>query len=119
MDGERLIGQISQVDLKGLRQSNFPTLLRPIGDWLAEYVPDVKVPPLFVTGSDTIERVLLLFASSGEHSLWVVDSHNTQRPIRLISLRDVIHLINSRLGRDWWEEEERPEDLAQEKKDEP
>jgi len=80
--------------------------LKPLGDWLAENVPDLKVPPIEVHPWDTLEHTLLLFASSAEHNIWIVDEQ--QHPVRSLTLNDLIDLIYKKLdlGK-WWEEDDK------------
>lgn len=87
-----LVGNLSASDLRGLDQSSFPELLKPV----MEFVKSVKRHRGLVTckKGSTIESVLSKLANNKVHRLWMVDDQNC--PIGVVTLTDVMKLFSNR-----------------------
>jgi len=89
-----LLANLSVSDLRGLDSSNFDRLSMPVMDYLQKYT-ETLIPPLTCTLSTTFETVILKLAATGAHRLWNVDEYG--RPIGIISLTDVMKLLDLRV----------------------
>lgn len=83
----RLMANLSASDLKGLGPSDFHHLLRPTSEFLAAFNPK-SLYPLTCKATDTLEYVVLKFAATRIHRLWVID--DDQRLVGVLSLTDVM-----------------------------
>jgi len=90
-----LLANLSISDLRGLKQENFQVLLLPVLEFIEVFVKDKVIPPITVTFQSTFEYVLLKLAATHSHRVWVVDNNN--RPVGIISLTDIILLLDLRV----------------------
>jgi len=91
-----LLANLSASDLKGLNEENFNILLLPVLDFLKRKHEHLKLP-FTVLPSTTFEMVILKFFATRAHRLWVVDSLETYRVQGVISLTDVMKLLDLRV----------------------
>jgi len=91
-----LLANLSASDLKGLNEENFNILLLPVLDFLKKKHEHLKLP-FTVLPSTTFEMVILKFFATRAHRLWVVDSLETFRVQGVISLTDVMKLLDLRV----------------------
>jgi len=89
-----LLANLSVTDLRGLSQENFSSLLLPVLQFVKKFAPSNNTP-FAVIDSSTFESVVLKFASTKVHRLWVVDEH--AKPKGVISLTDIITLLHLRV----------------------
>jgi len=99
-DNGILVDQISMRDLKAMAPDGklFWRLYKPVSDYLNN-VKRSRTDPhslerpnhiITVTPNDTLETVMGLIVNNRIHRVWVVDSVSHQKPIGVISLRDIM-----------------------------
>jgi len=96
-DSGRLVGNISARDLKlFVKQIDFDRLLQPLGEFIKELrqsAVDIVSPTISVFPEATFDLVVGKLAATRVHRIFVTDAEATFRPIRVISLVDVLHLV--------------------------
>jgi len=93
----KLVGNISARDLKiFIKHIDFDRLVQPVGEfvkYLRQFAVDIKSPTITVFGSAQFELVIGKLAATKVHRLFVVDDETHFRPMRVISLADVLHAV--------------------------
>lgn len=94
---DRLVGNVSSRDLKVfVKNIDFDQLLQPVGEFvkhLRQLAVDIKSPTINVFEDATFENVVAKLAATKVHRLFCVDNEDTFRPIRVISLVDVLNAV--------------------------
>ena len=87
VNGEgQLTGQLSAQDLRGLAANLFPSLEKPIHEFIEKQkkagtcTPEIK-----------LKEVIKLLAASGDHRLWIIDKDNV--PLGVVSVGDVMKAL--------------------------
>jgi len=107
-DSGLLVANLSVSDLRGLDLDNLADLMLPIPEFLMKTRKQSLLPPIICRPHTTFETAVLKLASTRVHRLWNIDEAG--RPIGVVSLTDVIRLLDLRV---YVKQEER--ELAQEK----
>jgi CBS domain-containing protein len=93
----KLVGNISARDLKiFIKHIDFGKLVQPVGEFvkhLRQFALDIKSPTITVFGSAKFELVIGKLAATKVHRLFVVDDETHFRPLRVISLADVLSAV--------------------------
>jgi len=94
-----LLSSLSTSDLKGLKQQNFGSLLMPVLDFIKQQVYHGRriPPPITVVPSATVEACVLKLAATEVHRLWVVQDLQIRKLIGVVSLTDLMSLLDPRL----------------------
>jgi CBS-domain-containing membrane protein len=82
----RLVGTFSASDLRELKETDFPQLLRPISDFLGILSPK-SLFPLTCKKTDTFEYVIFKIVATRVHRLWCVDEND--QLLGVISITDI------------------------------
>jgi len=96
-NANRLVGTTTGKDL-GLFLKN-PTLAAlnlPIFEHLQNIrseLIDIKTPCIAVFLHDKLSRAVALLAATRVHRVFVVDSEEHYRPVRIISITDILHYL--------------------------
>jgi len=96
-DTSRLVGTTTGKDLGlFLRTPSLAVLNLPIFEHLqkirSEQV-DIKVPCISVFERDSISRAVALISATRVHRIFVVDDETHYRPVRVISISDVLKYL--------------------------
>lgn len=86
----KLKGNFSATDLKNLYKEKFPSLLKEVGEYLAEYSPE-SLKPIVVTKETTLYDVCKEFVETHVHRLWIVN--DDFQPTGIVSLTDVLQIF--------------------------
>ena len=93
----RLTGNISARDLKlFVKHIDFDRLLQPVGEFIKELrmaAIDIAAPTITVFPSASFDLVVGKLAATKVHRLFVTDDEEHYRPVRVISLVDVLHAV--------------------------
>ena len=89
-----LFGNISARDLKSfISNANVESLRLPIKEFLqalrSENI-DIRVPAILTFESATLAQVAAKLKATRVHRLYVADSEETLKPIRVVSVTDVV-----------------------------
>lgn len=100
VDGHgRLVGNLSARDLKlFVKHIDFDRLLQPVGEFIKDLRRssiDISAPTITVFPHDTFQLVVGKLAATKVHRIFVTDDEAHFRPIRVISLVDVLHAVLS------------------------
>jgi len=98
---KRLVGNLSSTDLECLHRKQFHRLFMPVIDFIRAVHTDkqkIMAPPLSITLDNTLETLILKFAGTRVHRLYVVDS--AQVVVGVITLSDLLNLVISEWGMD-------------------
>ena len=93
----KLVGNVSARDLKiFVKHIDFELLAQPIGEFvkhLRQVAIDIKSPTISVFPSAKFEMVVGKLAATKVHRIFVVDDETHFRPVRVISLADVLNAV--------------------------
>jgi CBS domain-containing protein len=98
---KRLVANLSATDLECLFRKQFFRLFMPVVDYIKAVYADKKeimTPPLSVTPETTLETLILKFAGTRVHRLYVVDGSGVLCGV--ITLTDLMNLIVTEWGLD-------------------
>jgi CBS-domain-containing membrane protein len=91
-----LVANLSISDLRGLKLENLSSLMLPVLDYLKQRCDNQQLlPPVVCHPYTTFETLVLKLACSRVHRCWNVD--DVGRPIGVVSLTDVIMLLDLRV----------------------
>lgn len=90
----RLMGTFSGTDLRGLFQEKFPSLLKPVLDFIREQHPQ-SLSCVTVPATAPLLDVVRLMAASRVHRVWMVN--DSFEPIGVISMTDVLSAVHQDL----------------------
>ncbi|KAJ1955404.1 hypothetical protein IWQ62_005540 [Dispira parvispora] len=90
----RLVGNISASDLRGLRDTNLGLLQDPVMQFLDRIRPQ-RPSPVVTTRDGTLGYVIEQVCNHKIHRVWVVDDE--RRPVAVVTLTDIIGLLDKRL----------------------
>lgn len=94
-DGQ-IIGNFSATDLLHLKDCRFKELSLSVREYLDKHSPTSLNPVTIEAGGTTVSDVLGLFAETGLHRLWVVDSgSNTSFPVGVVTLSDILKIVSN------------------------
>lgn len=93
----KLVGNVSARDLKiFIKHIDFELLAQPVGEFvkhLRQVAIDIKSPTITVFPSAKFELVVGKLAATKVHRVFVVDDEAHFRPVRVISLADVLYAV--------------------------
>jgi len=89
---DRLVGNCSVSDLKGLSQQNFGNLRLPVMEFLRTELQGDTIPTVTVRPQDTFETAIKRLMQNSVHQIWVVDDHHV--PLGVVNLESIIGLLD-------------------------
>jgi len=93
----KLVANFSGSDLRGFGGSGEDLIQelkeKTVGEYLMEHNPESLHPVSVLASGTSLEEVIRLLAESNCHRVWQVDDNG--RPVGVISVTDVLQLINS------------------------
>jgi CBS-domain-containing membrane protein len=93
----RLVGSTTGKDLgRFLKNPTLATLNLPIFEHLQKIrseLIDIKTPSIALFEKDKLSRAVALLAATRVHRVFVVDDEEHYKPIRVISLTDILHYL--------------------------
>jgi len=88
----KMVASLSASNIRGISRRNFQLLNRPVYEFLQR---DRRrgwwTMPIYVEESDTLEKIILQFASTKVHQMFLLDQ--TGRPLSVITLSDVLQQL--------------------------
>jgi len=94
-DNGRLVGNISARDLKlFVKHIDFDRLLQPVGEFIKDLrmsAVDISTPTITVFPNSSFDLVVGKLAATKVHRIFVTDDEAHFRPVRVVSLVDVLH----------------------------
>lgn len=94
----KIVGNLSESDLRGLNTDRLLDLLFPVLDYLKQFHGVVR-KPVTVTVDSTFEQVVDKVLSEKVHRVWVVDAQN--KPIGALSMSDIVAKLTKLTIFDW------------------
>jgi len=88
---QKLVGNLSASDLRGITTETMSQLQAPIIDFLKSTCTNRPIKPVTCTSKTPLRDVIQLAVDNKIHRVWVVDSVNT--PVGVVTLSDIIRVF--------------------------
>jgi len=92
---DRLVGNFSVSDLKGLKEQNFGNLNLPVSEFLKAELQGDPMPVVTVKPHDTFETAIQKLVQYNIHQVWVVNDHQT--PLGVVHLESIIQMLDMKV----------------------